>query len=194
MKTVFLKSETEVLQDLVEGCRKRDARCQKELYQKYSGPMFRLLYRYTGEKKQAEDLLQDGFINVFTHIPELKKDVPFEPWCKRIMINLALEWIRSKQRFSVLSLDSVSEFSEEDPEMLQAITANELLECIAMLPPGYRTVFNMYALEGYSHQEIGKELGISENTSRSQFFKSRQVLQQVVRSKMNIHEKEYGTN
>ena len=165
--------------DLIAGCKREEMWARKELYERYSGAMLSLCARYIGNKDVAKDVLQDGFYKVFTKIGDYSGKGSFEGWMKRIFINTALEQLQKKHFFPI---SDKHEESIEDTNIsaLEKLSADDLHRCISELPDGFRTVFNLYAVEGYSHTEISKILHIKEVTSRSQFMRARQILQKKV--------------
>lgn len=162
---------------LIAECVKGNAKAQKTLFDKTSSKMMVVCLRYFPNRMEAEDILQDGYIKVFQNIGNYKHDGSFEGWMRRIFANTALDEIR--RRKTVLEEQDVSDFSykitnhEKTDGNLQA---DDLLKMVQELPDGYRIVFNMFAIEGYSHKEISDILEISENTSKSQFFRARALL------------------
>ena len=145
--------------------------------------MFSVCVRYVSDRETARDLLQDGFIKIFTKADSYSGTGSFAGWIRRIFVTTALEYLRQNKAFlESASLDDLSYLIEdEDVSILDKISADDLMTCVSNLPNGYRTVFNLYALEGYSHAEIANLLNISENTSRSQFMRARKILQEKVR-------------
>jgi RNA polymerase sigma-70 factor (ECF subfamily) len=167
-------------EQLVKACQKADPKAQKRVYEKYAPKMLAICNRYLADEMEAEDAMIEGFMKVFDKINTFKLEGSFEGWIKRIMINEALMTLRSKKKegFSV-SYEQI-EF-EQEPQTLQTqLEAAELMTIISKLPTGFRTVFNLYAIEGYSHADIAKELNISEGTSKSQLSRARVILQQMV--------------
>jgi RNA polymerase sigma factor (sigma-70 family) len=163
---------------IIEGCLRGDRICQKKLFERFSGKMLAVCMRYAKHKMEAEDLLQDGFVKVFLNLDQFKNEGSFEQWIRRIMINNAIKNYHKKSNQNELSgLDNVQE-SGHEPEILDQLSERELLNMIAELPDGYRMVFNLFAIEGYSHKEISENLNIEESTSRSQLVKARKVLQE----------------
>ncbi len=165
--------------ELLEACVKQDRRAQRYLYELYSPKMLTVCMRYIGERERARDILHDGFITVFEKIESYNGTGSFEGWLRRIFVNTALMHLRKGDvlKFSGELTDIDKEISIESTA-LSGITSGELLRLIASMPDGFRTVFNMYAIEGYSHQEIAKELKISEGSSRSQLSRARTWLQE----------------
>ncbi len=162
---------------LITGCVKGDAKAQKALFDKYASKMMVVCMRYFPNKMEAEDILQDGFVKIYQKIDHYKHDGSFEGWLRRIFANTALDEIR--RRKTNIEEQDVSEFSYKitNNETTDGdLQADDLLKMVQALPDGYRIVFNMFAIEGYSHKEIAEKLGISENTSKSQFFRAKAFL------------------
>lgn len=165
---------------VIQECRKGNTKAQEELYKHFAPKMLGLCMRYSRDKETTHDLLQEGFIKVFMNLSEYNGSGSFEGWIRRIFINCALERIR-KNKF-------LPEFREENitledsfPSALEEMSAAELLQIIRELPPGYQTIFNLFAIEGFSHKEIGEMLHITEGTSRSQYARARQTLQAIIK-------------
>ncbi|MDR1981320.1 MAG: sigma-70 family RNA polymerase sigma factor [Tannerellaceae bacterium] len=168
-------------QQLIEGCKRENRLAQKELYDTYSRRMMGVCLRYVNDRETARDLLQDGFIKVFTHIHSYSGNGSFEGWMRKIFVNGALEYLRKSDvmRESV-DLDNTAELSNPDASIISTLSANELIACIQELPAGFRSVFNLFAIEGFSHKEIGEVLQITESTSRSQYTRAKQLLQRKI--------------
>ncbi|TPE44869.1 RNA polymerase sigma factor [Pontibacter mangrovi] len=165
---------------LIEGCIAGKRDMQRLLYDLYAKKMMVVCLRYAPTTFEAEDIMQDAFIKVFNHIQNFKKDCPLEFWIRRIMINTALKHLRSKQLLTVShEAEEVANLSSDDVN-LTGYTMDELLSMIQSLAPRYRMVFNLYAIEGYNHKEIGEMLGISEGTSKSQYSRARAILQSML--------------
>lgn len=156
---------------------RQDESCQKQLFVQYSKRMMTVCIRYARTRSDAEDILQDGFVRLFRKIQQYKFEGSFEGWMRKIFVNTALKKYRNK-RFEKerTGIEDVVE-SPCDPGVLASLSADEILQWIGELPEGYRIVFNMYAIEGYSHKEIAEMLGCTEATSRSQLLKARKHLQ-----------------
>lgn len=143
--------------------------------------MLAVCCRYVKERSAAEDLLHDGFVTIFMKIAEFRGDGSFEGWCKRIFVNAALGYLRRKGTVEQTErLEHAKDMDVGGGDALDRISGNELLDIINSMPDGYRAILNLYAVEGYSHKEIGTMLGISENTSRSQYFRARGRLQELL--------------
>ena len=166
------------LQILITGCKKQDAGARKKLYECYASAMMGICMRYVNEKETAKDLLQEGFIKVYTKIGSYSGNGSFEGWMKRIFITTALEYLRDDRQFYDTCLNESSEAVDHcDVLMIEKLSVDEILRYINELPTGFKTIFNMYVIEGYSHTEIAKLLNIKESTSRSQLLRARQLLQ-----------------
>ncbi|MCC6753935.1 MAG: sigma-70 family RNA polymerase sigma factor [Saprospiraceae bacterium] len=165
---------------IIQGCLRGDRLSQKQLFDRFSGKMLAVCMRYSRHRMEAEDLLQDGFIKVFNHLDQYKSDGPFEQWVRRIMINTAIKNSQRKSFQNEFAAGEELPESQELPEIIDRMSETELLQLINELPEGYRMVFNLYAIEGFSHREISEVLNIEESTSRSQLVKARKVLQEKV--------------
>jgi len=165
--------------ELLRACVKQEPRAQRTLYELYSPKMLTVCIRYVGDKERARDILHDGFITVFEKIDSYNGTGSFEGWLRRIFVNTALMSLRKGDvlKFSDELSDVGRELSVEST-VLGKISSQELLRLISQMPAGFRAVFNMYAIEGYSHQEIAKEFKISEGSSRSQLSRARVWLQE----------------
>lgn len=172
---------SEQQQKLIDGCKRGEPKSQKSLYDTYAGKMMSVCMRYCGnDRETAMDLLQDGFIKVFTYIRSYDGRGSLEGWIRKIMVNVALDHVRTADLLRMAeSIDAVSESAVEniDCSTIDKLSADELMEIIGELPVGFRTVFNLFAIEGYSHKEIAEMLEISESTSRSQLTRAKQLLQ-----------------
>ena len=164
--------------ELLQKCKDGDRRAQKQLYDALSAKMFAVCLRYMGGREAAEDVFQEGFVTVFTKLDSYSGDGSFEGWARKIFVNTALMSLRKKDILrQTEEVDVVRSLAADSPTPIQNMSYRELNAMIAELPPGFRTVFNMYVIEGYSHKEIAEELGISETTSRSQLQRARTMLQ-----------------
>lgn len=163
---------------LVKYCIKGDSKAQRALFDKFAPKMLSVCLRYAKNKEQAEDVLQDSFIKIFSKL-DLFKGGSLEGWIRRIMVNTSLDQIRKDKKFkNDVAVDSVEYKLEDNGYILESIHAADLLKLVQKMPVGYRTVFNLYAIEGYSHKEIAKELSVSESTSKSQYSRAKIYLQQ----------------
>lgn len=170
----------EKLDILLEACKRGKSGSQEELYRRFASAMYGLCLQYASNEEDAQDIMQDGFIKVFTKLDQVKNPAALPGWIRRVMINTALERYRSQ-----VILQRVDEVKEEYDEVsgneaLDRITCEELTGLIETLTPRYRLVFNLYAIEGYAHQEISEELGISIGTSKSNLSRARAILQEKI--------------
>lgn len=165
-------------EQLVEGCLIPDASAQKQLYERFNRKMFAVCLRYSSSREDGEDLLQEGFVKVFNKLSSYKGEGSLEGWIRKVIVNTALDHFR--QQKIILTGIEMAEDQISDESTLGKMEAQELLKIIQQLPKGFRTVFNLYAIEGYNHREIGELLGISENTSKSQYSRARAQLAESV--------------
>jgi len=172
------------LEKLIMECRQNNRRAQEEIYRVYSGKMYALCLKYSRNKEEAEDNLQDGFITVFQKIEQFKFKGSFEGWIKRIMINTALQKYRERNVLNLLREDEISDVVEVDEEVMN-FSLDYLLDKIQNLPNQYRLVFNLYILDGYSHKEVAEMLGISEGTSKSNLSRARSLLKKRIEEDLN---------
>jgi RNA polymerase sigma factor (sigma-70 family) len=168
--------------DLLEGCRRGDRKMQKELYDRYAPKMYGVCLRYAANAEEAEDILQEGFIKIFNKIDSYRGDGSFEGWIRRIFVNTAIEHFRKK-----IYLQPITDTEENAVEgkylsVLDSLAEKDIIQLVQQLSPGYRTVFNMYVVEGYSHKQIAEILGISEGTSKSQLSRAKLILQDLVKT------------
>ena len=175
---------------LIEGCIAGKRDMQQLLYDQYSRKMMAVCLRYAPTTFEAEDMMQEAFVKVFTHIGNFKRDCPLEFWIRKIMVNNALKHLRSKQLLTVShEADEVNNLAS-DSFSLTGYSLDELLSMVQRLAPRYRMVFNLYAIEGYNHNEIGEMLDISEGTSKSQYSRARAILQSMISRQENNYNKE----
>lgn len=168
-------------EEIVKGCIQKNPIAQKNLYDKFSRKMMGVCLRYSESQEEAEDVLQNGFVTVFQNISSFKGMGSFEGWVRKIMVNTALTNIRKNKKLKQnVSLDNVSFMLPSSNQTSDNFAANDLLKLIQTLPTGFRTVFNLYAIEGYSHKEIGDLLNISEGTSKSQYSRAKAHLQKMI--------------
>lgn len=168
------------LNTIVEGCRRNKAECQRELVVRFSPKLMTIARRYAPDNATAQDILQDALIRILKHIKQLKNTDSLEGWMRRIIISIALnhldkKWIRREVSMAVIQHDDYQE-----PAVLSQLATEKIMECICQLPDGYRQIFNLYAIEGYKHREIGQLIGISESSSRSQYARARAQLQTIL--------------
>ena len=162
---------------LIKACSNGDHNAFNEIYNKYSGIMYSICLRYMNSHNDAQDALQEGFIKVYNKISSYSFSGSFEGWMKRIFINTSIELIRKKKYHQDIDYLKESEIKMTSKIEIGSMDAKKMIDLIQKLPQGYRTVFNMYVIDGYSHKEISKVLSISESTSKTQLFKARKQLQ-----------------
>ena len=169
-------------EELIRGCLREEAACQKELFYRYSSRMLGVCIRYARNNTDAEDILQDAFIKVFDKIHQFKFEGSFEGWIRRIMVNTALKKYTLRRYEKEVSGYEIKDRDESgmEPSAYAHLTQKELLDLIHNLPKGYRMIFNLYVIEGYQHDEIAEMLGIQPGTSRSQLVKARNMLQKQI--------------
>lgn len=177
--------------DLLVGCMQGDRRMQEELYRRFSPRMYAVCLRYAGKVEEAEDILQEGFIKVFKKMDSFRGDGSFEGWMRRIFVNTAIEHFRRKRYLMPVTEKEENSIEGKYTSALDDLGAKDILALIQDLSPGYRTVFNMYVVEGYTHKEIAEMLGISEGTSKSQLSRAKVILQDMVRTYID---KQRGVN
>ncbi|MDG1045583.1 MAG: sigma-70 family RNA polymerase sigma factor [Bacteroidia bacterium] len=162
---------------LIKACSNGDHNAFNKIYNKYSGIMYSICLRYMNSHNDAQDALQEGFIKVYNKISSYSFSGSFEGWMKRIFINTSIELIRKKKYHRDIDYLKESEIKMTSKIEIGSMDAKKMIDIIQKLPQGYRTVFNMYVIDGYSHKEISKVLSISESTSKTQLFKARKQLQ-----------------
>lgn len=165
--------------ELIKRCLEKDSKAQEYLYKQYSRPMYGVCLRFARNTMEADDMLQEGFIRVFSFLKDFRHEGSFEGWIRRTIVNTAVNYYNSKRNeWKEISIDKTESDHVVAENILDQISVGDLLKVIRELPEGYRLVFNLYVIEGYSHQEISKMLNISENTSKSQLSRARAALQQ----------------
>lgn len=164
---------------LIDECIKDSEDAQKELYQKYARRLYAVCNRYSANYQEAEDILQDSFIRIFDNLKSYRSQGSFEGWMKRITVNTALELLR-KKKISVVELDDDANYPEIacDENILDALSSKEVIAAIQQLPEGYREVLNLFIVDGFSHKEISKMLGISEPNSKLRLNRARNMLKE----------------
>lgn len=163
---------------MIQACLDGNRVAQKQLFDSLAPKMLSLCLRYTGNRETAEDLLQEGFVVLFQKLDTFKGEGSFEGWARRIFTTQSLMYLRKKDALKMSEdLEDARSLSSETPTALQDIGYQEIMKLITELPPGFRTVFNMYVIDGYSHKEIAEHLGITETTSRTQLSRAKTWLQ-----------------
>ena len=166
---------------ILKGCLQNDPAAQKELYNRYSPKMLSVCYRFAHNREDAEDMLQEGFIKIFSQTHTFGNRGAFEGWIRRIIVHTCINILKKNKKFNesvdIIHATGAMVREESVPSIVQA---KQIVECIRMLPIGYRTVLNLYAIEGYSHREIGMMLDIEESTSRSQYTRAKAMLEEIL--------------
>ena len=174
---------------LIRGCIRNEAAAQMELYRQFSPRMLSVCYRYAKNREDAEDMLQEGFIKVFTQIEQFRSEGALEGWIRKIMVHTCINHLKKNRKFSesvdIIFAGAMPVGEESIPSIIQA---KQVVECIRMLPMGYRTVLNLFAIEGFSHREIGQMLDIEESTSRSQYTRAKAMLEDILLKKRILPE------
>ncbi len=171
--------------DIIRGCLQNNPSMQKMLYDKYAAKLYGIALRYAHEQEEAKDILQDGFVKIFQNLSKYKGTGAFEGWLRRIIVNTAIEHYRKKNNTYEIQDTHEESVTDRDISALDKMAAADILNMVKALPNGYRTVFNLFAIEGYSHKEIAEMLNISEGTSKSQYARAKGLLQEKIKN----HEK-----
>lgn len=179
---------------MLAGCIRNNATAQEALYNRFSPRMLGVCYRFAKNREDAEDMLQEGFIKVFTQIHQYRNEGALEGWIRRIIVHTCINILKKNKKFSdsvdIIHASSVHVNEEVIPSIMQA---KQVVECIRTLPIGYRTVLNLYAIEGYSHKEIAGMLDIEESTSRSQYTRAKAMLEEILIRKKIIQKQKKKT-
>ncbi len=179
-------------EELIQACKANDRKGQKAVYERYAPVMLALCRRYVGVLEDAEDVMVEGFFKVFSKIKSFKGEGSFEGWIKRIMVNEALMFLRKKDPLKFSEEVDDNRRGVEWPEIESRLTAEQIIALLDELPPGYRTVFNLFVIEGYKHREIAEELGVSINTSKSQLILAKARMAELVQERLGIQPRPNG--
>ena len=172
---------------LIQACSQNNAAAQRELYNRFSGLLFGVCFRYAFCKEDAEDMLQEGFIKIFKRINSFENKGNFEGWMKRVMVHTCINYLKKNKKFSeIINLEYAQELEVKEESIASKLLGKQVMECLMMMPIGYRTVINLYAIEGYSHKEIGEMLEVGESTSRSQYIRGKNLLEAILINKKII--------
>jgi RNA polymerase sigma-70 factor (ECF subfamily) len=181
---------TDKLKDIISGCIAGNRNCQRDLYDHFSSKMMIVCMRYAKNLEEAEEILQDGFMRVFKFMGQFKHEGSFEGWIRKIMVNCALQKLRSQVNLrSVISLNTALHDEEYEDSIIENINGKEMIQMVQALSPAYRMVFNLYHFEGYKHREIAEMLGIEEGTSKSNLAQAKKNLQAAVKKNLSIEQK-----
>lgn len=173
---------------LIQACIDGDRAAQNQLYQQHKYKMMGVCLRYAKDRAEAEDILQEGFFKVFCDLKQFSGKGAIGAWIRRVMVNTALMHIRKQKNklFPVIELDQIAYSHASKEDLFSSFRAKALVQMIQQLPDGYRVVFNMYVIEGYSHKEIAQQLGISESTSKSQLSRAKMTLRQMLEKQLTV--------
>ncbi len=178
---------------IIAGCLNKNPVAQRELYNRFSPKMLAVCYRFAPSREDAEDMLQEGFIKVFSNMHSFGNKGAFEGWIRRIIVHTCINILKRNKKFNEsVDLENVTQVQVKE-NVHSLMQAKQVVECIRLLPMGYRTVLNLYAIEGYSHREIGEILDIEESTSRSQYTRAKVMLEQILIKKRIIDKPELKT-
>jgi RNA polymerase sigma factor (sigma-70 family) len=173
--------------ELIKGCIQKDEASQRRLFELYAGKMMSVCLRFANDQHEAQDILQESFIKVFSYIHQFKFEGSFEGWVRRIFVSVATRQVQKKKiRFADIDMTTDSDAPSVDPSAISKISENEIHILIRQLPDGYRIVFNLNVIDGYSHEEIANMLNIEVVTSRTQLLKARKMLQVLIAKQFNI--------
>jgi RNA polymerase sigma factor (sigma-70 family) len=168
-------------EQMLQGCLKKDASTQEVLYNRFSPRMLGVCYRFARNREDAEDMMQEGFIKVFSQIHQFRGQGALEGWIRRIIVHTCINTLKKNKKFSdTVDLFHASTLHLNENNIPSLMQAKQVVECIRLLPLGYRTVLNLYAIEGYSHREIASILDIEESTSRSQYTRAKSMLEDIL--------------
>jgi len=166
-------------QELIQACIRQERFAQRQLYERFASKLFATAMRYMKNRSDAEDVLQDSFIKIYQKLPNFRFDCPLEAWLRKVVVNTALKQLQSQPNYMQhTNSELVTDDVEQEEFTLSGFQFEQLMEIVQSLPEGCRMVFNLYAIEGYQHNEIAALLGVSEGTSKSQYSRARVLLQQ----------------
>ncbi len=171
--------------DLIDGCIKGNRQMQELLYHRFSPKMYAVCLRYSGNTEDARDLLQEGFIKIFKNLSKYRGDGSFEGWIRRIFVNTSIEHFRKKVHLHDVTETQEKTIEDKEWNVLDNLAEKDVIKMIHDLSPGYKAVFNLHVIEGYSHKEIADILGINEGTSKSQLARAKMVLKKMVQDRLN---------
>jgi len=171
--------------DLIQGCIDQNPVMQRELYDRFASKMYGVCLRYAGNTNDADDVLQEGFIKVFKNISRFRSEGSFEGWIRRIFVNTCIEQYRKKVKSYNITEAHENSVEDQDLDAMDRLAAKDMVKLINELSPGYKAVFNLHVVEGYSHKEIADMLAISEGTSKSQLARAKGALKKLLETKYN---------
>jgi RNA polymerase sigma-70 factor (ECF subfamily) len=166
---------------MLEGCKLNNISAQEVLYNKYNAKMLGVCYRYASNRADAEDMLQEGFIRIFTQLHQYRNEGSLEGWIRKVIVHTCINILKKNKKFSeYLDITHAENMEARQASVYSMMQTKHIIECIRMLPLGYKTVLNLYAIEGYSHKEIASILEIEEGTSRSQYARAKIMLENIL--------------
>lgn len=170
-----------MIEEIIQGCRKRRRKSQKKLYKMFYAYGMSITLRYADHREQAAEILNDAFMKVFTNIEKYDLNRPFKPWLRKIVVNTAINhYHRTEKQRQEVELELAEQDMSREQEVLSGMSYDEIIEMVQQLTPAYRTVFNLYVIEGFKHKEIANMLGIAVGTSKSNLAKAKRNLQSIV--------------
>ncbi len=181
MEWILSLNKTE--EDFIRACVNNERWAQQKLYEHYYGKMMGVCLRYANDPDEAKDILHEGFIKIFRHIGKYKPGTSLNAWVKRIMVNTCIDYYRKVSRRRTEDIENAAHAASKEADAISKVGEKEIMKAVQSLSPAYRTVFNMYVVEGFSHKEIGAKLGITESTSRSNLVKARMKLREILTPK-----------
>ena len=182
-------------EQMLTGSIKNNAAAQEQFYDRYSPRMLGVCYRFAKNREDAEDMLQEGFIKIFAQLQHYRSEGAIEGWIRRIVVHTCINFLKKNKKFTdTVDLANATNLHSHAHLLPSIMQAKQIVECIRLLPLGYRTVLNLYAIEGYSHKEIGELLEIGESTSRSQYTRAKAMLEEVLINKKLISKNQFKQN
>ncbi len=176
-------------ESIIKGCLQKDPLAQRELYNQFSSKMLSVCYRFAQNREDAEDMLQEGLVKVFSQIHTFQNKGAFEGWIRRIIVHTCINFLKRNKKFSDhVDIENAFYLQVKEESIASIMQAKQVIDCIRLLPIGYRTVLNLYAIEGYSHKEVGELLDIGESTSRSQYTRAKVMLENILIQKKIIEQ------
>ncbi len=182
-----MSHSTDDIESIIIACKRNERSGQKALYQRYYSFSLSICMRYASSRDDAVEIMNDGFFKVFKYIDSYSMSVPFEPWLKRIMINCSIDWFRRTEKRAKENDLRLAQHIAEKPAVLEAISYDEMLELVRQLSDAYRTVFNLIAIEGYTHHEVAEMLDISIGTSKSNYARAKRKLQELLKEYFGVN-------
>lgn len=180
LNAAHLEGQTDRIDKILNGCRKQRRESQKMLYEEFYGYGMSICLRYADNRDEAAAILNDGFMKIFTNIRQFDLSKPLKPWLRKIMINTAINHYHRKQRSVQFDEMERADQEAETESIISGISYQEIIAMLHKLPPAYRTVFNLFVIEGYKHEEIAKTLGITVGASKSNLFKAKEYLRKIL--------------